>query len=258
VLSVPKRLRWYLEREPKAVTAVLHIFLRVVEAHLRRSCPGASAQARFGAVSFVYRFGASLNRHLHYHCCILDGVFEPLEAGRTALSLTPLEFIDHLAALIPPPRLHRHRYHGVLAPNAPLRLAATAYGRDADPDLIHPPLTHPPPGAAVPPPSPPAAAAPSSPSPAHYLWAMLLARLFESLPLVCPNGGADMRIIAFVTETAPVRRILKHAGEPVEPPRISPARGPPAWDDPPVDLGPDWEALAQASPKYVFNQEVQW
>mgnify|MGYP003382706844 CR=1 FL=1 len=23
------------------------------------------------------------------------------------------EFIDHLAALIPPPRLHRHRYHGI-------------------------------------------------------------------------------------------------------------------------------------------------
>jgi hypothetical protein len=48
VLSVPKRLRWYLERNPKAVTAVLHIFLRVVEAHLRRSCPEASARARFG------------------------------------------------------------------------------------------------------------------------------------------------------------------------------------------------------------------
>ena len=43
-----------------------------------------------------------------------------------------------------------------------------------------------------------------------------------------------------------------------EPPRIAPARGPPAWDDPPIDLGPDWEALAQPSPEYVFNQEVQW
>jgi hypothetical protein len=55
VLSVPKRLRWYLEREPKAVTAVLHTLLRVVEAHLRKNCPGASAQARFGvrAVSTV-------------------------------------------------------------------------------------------------------------------------------------------------------------------------------------------------------------
>jgi len=87
---------------------------------------------------------------------------------------------------------------------------------------------------------------------------MLLARLFASLPLVCPNGGADMRIIAFVTETAPVRRILLALGEPVEPPRISPARGPPARDGPPVDLGPDWEALAQPSPEYVVDQEAQW
>ena len=75
---------------------------------------------------------------------------------------------------------------------------------------------------------------------------------------VCPRCGADMRIIAFTTETAPVRRILIHIGEPAEPPRIAPARGPPAWDDPPVDLVPDWDALAQPSPEYVFDQEVQW
>ena len=80
----------------------------------------------------------------------------------------------------------------------------------------------------------------------------------NGLPLVCPNCGADMRIVAFITEAAPVRRILDHIGEPAEPPRISPARGPPTWDDPPVDLGPDWDALAQPQPEYVFNQEVQW
>jgi hypothetical protein len=78
---------------------------------------------------------------------------------------------------------------------------------------------------------------------------MLLARLFASLPLVCPNCGADMRIIAFVTETAPVRRILKHVGEPAEPPQISPARGPPTWDDPPVDAVPEWDALSQPQPE---------
>jgi hypothetical protein len=57
--------------------------------------PGASAQARFGAVSFVHHFGASLNRHLHYHCCILDGLFDPLQAGggqfRHASALVPEE-----------------------------------------------------------------------------------------------------------------------------------------------------------------------
>ena len=34
---------------------------------------------------------------------------KPLPDGRTALCLTPLELLDRLAVLIPPPRLHRHR-----------------------------------------------------------------------------------------------------------------------------------------------------
>ncbi len=40
--------------------------------------------------------------------------------------LTPLELIERLAALIPPPRRHRHPYFGVLAANAPLRGQVTA------------------------------------------------------------------------------------------------------------------------------------
>jgi hypothetical protein len=39
----------------------------------------------------------------------------PRRDGTMVLSLLPLEPIDHLAALIPPARLHRHRYRGVLA-----------------------------------------------------------------------------------------------------------------------------------------------
>ena len=61
VLSIPKRLRYFLEREPKAFSAVLRILLRGVETHLRAKSPGASARAGFGAVSFVHAFGASLN-----------------------------------------------------------------------------------------------------------------------------------------------------------------------------------------------------
>ncbi len=34
--------------------------------------------------------------------------------------------VDRIAALVPPPRTHRHRYFGVLAPNSPLRAAVTA------------------------------------------------------------------------------------------------------------------------------------
>ena len=52
----------------------------------------------------------------------------PQRVGATALTLTPLELIDPLAALIPPPRRHRHRHHGVLSANSPTRVAATAFG----------------------------------------------------------------------------------------------------------------------------------
>jgi hypothetical protein len=54
---------------------------------------------------------------------------KPSPDGRTDSMLTPLELIDRLAALIPPPRVHRYPYHGVLAPNAPLRAAVTALAR---------------------------------------------------------------------------------------------------------------------------------
>jgi hypothetical protein len=42
------------------------------------------------------------------------------------VELSPFEFLDRLADLVPPPRKHRHRYHGELAPNHKLRRAVTA------------------------------------------------------------------------------------------------------------------------------------
>lgn len=62
VLSVPKQLHCNPKREPKAISPILHIFLRMIEAYLQQTSPKASAQARLGAASFVHRFGASLNR----------------------------------------------------------------------------------------------------------------------------------------------------------------------------------------------------
>ena len=49
----------------------------------------------------------------------------PTVDGRTELILTPLELLDRLAHLVTPPRIHKHRYCGVLAPNAGLRRAVT-------------------------------------------------------------------------------------------------------------------------------------
>lgn len=67
-----------------------------------------------------------------------------------------------------------------------------------------------------------------------------------------------MRIVAFITEAAPVQRILAHIGEPTELPPIAPARGPPGWDDALADAVPEWDDLAQPEPEYLFDQQVQW
>lgn len=45
----------------------------------------------------------------------------PWHNGTTHIVLTPMEFMQRLAALVPRPRLHLIRFHGVLAPNAKLR-----------------------------------------------------------------------------------------------------------------------------------------
>jgi hypothetical protein len=98
---------------------------------------------------------------------------KPLPDGRTELRLTPLELIERLAALIPPPRLHRHRYHGVLAPHSPLRAQVIALARP-------PPASRP---EAAPPPHAPV------PSPARYVWALLLARLSRDVACLVPPAN---------------------------------------------------------------------
>ncbi|MCW2314301.1 hypothetical protein M2244_004066 [Rhodoferax antarcticus] len=86
VLSVPKRLRYYLQRDKGALNAALRIFLRVVQQSLQAHCPGADkadpASLHLGAVALakpqvhIHRFGSSLNTHVHFHVCVVDGVFE--------------------------------------------------------------------------------------------------------------------------------------------------------------------------------------
>jgi hypothetical protein len=81
VLSLPRRLRWHLYRDPVLTTAVLRLFLRAVERTLITHNETAPAGARMDAVSLILRFGAVLNAHTHYHCCVTDGVFSADVSG---------------------------------------------------------------------------------------------------------------------------------------------------------------------------------
>jgi Putative transposase len=49
--------------------------------------------------------------------------------GTTHVLLEPLEFLARLAALVPPPRMHLTRYHGVFAPHHALCAAITPADR---------------------------------------------------------------------------------------------------------------------------------
>jgi hypothetical protein len=166
---------------------------------------------------------------------------KPQPDGSTQLRLTPLELIERLATLIPPPRLHRHHDHGVLAPNAPLRAQLIALARPPPASL---PEAAPPPHAPV-------------PSPARYVWALLLARIYEVFPLRCALCGAQMRIIAFITEAPARHSVLTCLGEPTTPPEVAPARGPPLWEQAAQPLA-HWEDAPAPVPEFVFDQRLSW
>ena len=57
--------------------------------------------------------------------------------------------------------------------------------------------------------------------PAHYLWAVLMGRIYEAFPLLCSTCGGKKRINAFNTYSADIRQILEHIGVDSEPPRIT-------------------------------------
>ena len=101
-------------------------------------------------------------------------------------------------------------------------------------------------------------------APAHYLWAVLIARIYEVFPLLCPICGGHMRVIAFFTHSADIRQILDHIGVESAPPKISPAREPPLWEDcdahqgEGTQIGPGSDLTAQPAPDYEVDQRVNW
>ena len=100
--------------------------------------------------------------------------------------------------------------------------------------------------------------------PAHYLSAVLIARIYEVFPLLCPLCGGQMRIIASITHSADIWHILEHIGVASEPPQISPARGPPLWESCDALAGEgsqvvsDWDLAAQRAPDYEVDQRISW
>ncbi|MDQ2994766.1 MAG: transposase, partial [Pseudomonadota bacterium] len=75
VLSLPKWIRYYLARDPSLASQVLRIFIDEIRKQLKTLSPKNIINAKLGAISFIQRFGSSLNLHLHYHCVVMNGIF---------------------------------------------------------------------------------------------------------------------------------------------------------------------------------------
>ena len=113
------------------------------------------------------------------------------------ITLTQLELIERIAALVPPPRTHRHRYFGVLAPNSPHRAEVVTLAQGA---VVQPAQVQAEPassgvgapGAGNAPPTQAVLGQSVQPKrPAHYLWEVLIVRIYEVLALLCPLCGGQ-------------------------------------------------------------------
>jgi hypothetical protein len=124
----------------------------------------------------------------------------PWSDGTTGITLSPVELLEKLAALVPLPRVHLVRYGGCLAPHSHLR------------------------GAIIPTPRQQGVEEEETESPC-WSWARLLKRVFALDMARCPwcQRGA-LRLIAAITQGEVIRTILRHLKRAVDPPPIAPAR----------------------------------
>ena len=115
----------------------------------------------------------------------------PFRDGTTHVLFEPLDFIARLAALVPRPRTHLLRYHGLFAPNAKHRhhLVPTNRSRAKGDNAPHS-----------------SDAKPTAP----MSWMQRLRRVFAIDLRCCPRCGGSVRVIASITEPALINKILHH------------------------------------------------
>ncbi len=137
---------------------------------------------------------------------------KPFSDGTVAVDLDPLSLLCRLVALVPAPRFHTVRYFGVLAAAAKWRPLVVP---KPQPSEVTDDATAP-------------ATTPCRATGSRYRpWAELLRRTFAVDVETCPRCGGHMRLMALITEPQSVARLLRHRGEPTEPPARAPPRDPP-------------------------------
>lgn len=144
------------------------------------------------------------------------------------LHLSPTQFLGRIAALIPPPRSHLLRYHGVFVPHSKHRGRIVPQRPQATPA------------------SATASAQRPSQSRSRLDWASLLRRVCALDVLHCESCGGRRQLLSMITEAKIAQKILAHLGLQAEALAQSPARSPPPISDP-IDWS-DHTSIGEAPP----------
>jgi hypothetical protein len=116
VLSVPAPLRYLMAYDNEALNVVTLAFMGSVFAYLRSKAKkhgGTALDVKEyfpGSVSFIQRFGSTLNLNVHIHSQLSDGAFARLPGGRIRFIRTPSPTVDeekHITIKIAR-RVHRY------------------------------------------------------------------------------------------------------------------------------------------------------
>ena len=239
--AIPKMLRVFFRHDRKLFAELSILIFELVQEFFNEA---AGTAIENGAILAYQTFGQFLRWNPHVHAIILEGGFD--SAGRfihipfgepsamtecfrrrvirffldrklIAELFSPTDFIAELTQRVPPRGvqyirrcgLYSSRGRGVWKTKPHLVPLAAEGGSQIDAGL---------PASPQPQPSIPTADSKSA-------WAPLIAKIYEVDPLTCASCGSPMRIVAVITDTAEVKRILRHLVNIGKPPLgLNPAR----------------------------------
>jgi hypothetical protein len=101
VLSLPGDLRMLAALKPAVLGALARLFVESIFGMYRRRArrAGGHMRSQCGAVTFVQRFGGSLNLNVHFHVVLMDGVFTRDDGARVHFHSAPAPSEEELLAL---------------------------------------------------------------------------------------------------------------------------------------------------------------
>ena len=143
-----------------------------------------------------------------------QGVYKlktPYRNGTTPIVLDPLDFLSRLASLIPRPKIHLIRFHGVFAPNCKYRSLIVPQSALLEKTSSKEKK--------------------KQKKSCSMAWAKLFKRVFDIDIQTGLKCGGQIKVISAIHNQQLIKRILTHLGENPKVPELASPRGPPKEEE---------------------------